>query len=113
MGRLNLLVKNVFYFGGLKILSSLFPLLLYPYMTKKLANPAEFGLYDIFLVISSLSSSISMLGIQDAMFKQYHEFDTEDHKRIVVSTGFILILLSSLIFSSFLILFKPLSRLAF
>jgi O-antigen/teichoic acid export membrane protein len=105
MGRLKLLITNIFYFGGLKILSSLFPLLLYPYISK-LISPADFGLYDIFMVIVGLSTSISMLGIQDAMFKEYYEKNDSTYKRLVISTGFVLVVLASLAFSLLLVLFK-------
>lgn len=104
MSRLKLLITNIGFFGGLKVLSSLFPLFILPYVTSKLGGTDEFGIYDIFIVISGLGASIAMLGTQDAMFRQYHINNEFEFRKSVTNTGFIVVLVSSILVGVFLLL---------
>lgn len=106
MSRLKLLVTNVGFFGGLKVLSSLFPLFILPYVTRQLNGAEEFGIYDIFIVISSLSASIAMMGIQDAMFRQYHLKNDEQYRKDVTATGFLIVTCAALAVSIIVLLLK-------
>lgn len=112
MSRLKLLVTNVGFFGGLKVLSSLFPLLILPYIASKISTD-EFGYYDVFTLLGGLLCSISMLGIQDAMFRQFHWKNDKVYQTRVISTGIIIVVISSIIVSCVFLLFKEQVQIAF
>lgn len=104
--RFKLLITNIVFFGGLKVFSSLFPLLILPYITFKLGSAEAFGAYDIFTVIGSFLCSISMLGVQEAMFRQCHIIENIAYRKKVNSTSTALIFITSFITSGIFLLFK-------
>lgn len=106
MSRLKLLVTNVAFFGGLKVLSSLFPLFILPFVTRRLGGADEFGVYDIFMIISSLSASIAMMGIPDAMFRQYYLKSDAEYRKDVITTGFVILLTSAITVSLIVMILK-------
>ncbi|MRR15276.1 MAG: hypothetical protein EG826_02340 [Deltaproteobacteria bacterium] len=106
LGRFNLFFTNIAFFGGLKVLGALFPLFIFPFVTRRLDGADAFGMYDIFLVISSLSASVAMMGIPDAMFRQYYIKCNAEYRKEVTATGFVIVVTAAIIVSLMVAILK-------
>lgn len=99
MARAKLLVGNFFFFGVLRIVSSIIPFTMLPIITKYLQDPKDFGIYDNYVIAVSILCSLSMLGSYDAMFREYFNIDGDHHKKNVVKSGFLMVLCAGTVLS--------------
>lgn len=114
MSRKKLFIENIFVYGFINILNKLVPLLLLPIITRMLPNASDYGIYNMFSLIVGFGMPLAVLGLYDAMFRQYFEKDDQQYKYDVTTTTQRIILFSSIIISITLVLFsKSLSVLFF
>lgn len=106
MKRAKLLIENFFAYGVISILNKIIPFLLLPIITRLLTDTADFGIYDMYNTIVSFGTPLVILGVYDAMFREF--FDKEDikYKYNVTATANRIILVSSITISSIMFLFN-------
>lgn len=114
MSRAKLFLENFFAYGFINVLNKVVPLLLLPVVTRLLPDTSAFGIFDMFNVIVGFASPLAILGLYDAMFREFFEKDDIQYKYNVTTTTQRIILLTSIFISFILILFsKPFSILFF
>lgn len=106
MNRFKLFVENFFVYGFINVLNKLFPILLLPIITRLLNNTSDFGIFDMYNLIIEFGSPLIILGLFDAMFREYFESDSEQYRINVTTTANRLVLLSSLFVCTLLVLFN-------
>jgi O-antigen/teichoic acid export membrane protein len=104
--RAKLLIENFFAYGSINVINKIIPLLLLPVITRLLKNPSDFGVFDMYQLIVSFGSPLVMLGLYDAMFREYFEKDDQEYKYNVTSTANRIILVTSVIVAVILITFN-------
>jgi O-antigen/teichoic acid export membrane protein len=110
MDKKKLLFENLFIYGLIGIISKVIPLIFLPIITRLLPNPASFGVYGIYTSVVGFGTPLAVMGLYDAMFREYFEKDSINYKYNVTKTTLVLILFSSIIIMSILLTFsKPLS----
>lgn len=106
MDRKKLFIENLFAYGLINILNKVVPLIMLPIVTRMLPNTGDFGRFDLFNMIIDFGSSFAVLGVYDAIFREYFEKDDLQYKMKVTSTGVQIVLLSSFVVMVILILFN-------
>lgn len=114
MSRRKLFIENIFAYGFINILNKIVPFLLLPVITRMLPNASDFGIYNMFSLLVGFGTPLAILGLYDAMFRQYFEKDNLQYKYDVTTTTQRVILFSSIFITIILVLFnKSLSILFF
>ena len=114
MSRKKLFIENIFAYGFINILNKIVPFLLLPIITRMLPNTSDYGVYNMFSLLVGFGTPLAILGLYDAMFRQYFEKDDQQYRYDVTTTTQRIILVSSIIVSIVLVLFsKSLSILFF
>lgn len=104
---LKLFLENFLFYGGLSMLQKALPFITLPIITSLLPNSESYGIGDMFNLIISFGSAIAILGMYDAIFREYFEKKEDvEYKKMVTSTGLGIVLISSLIISSIVFLFN-------
>lgn len=106
MSRAKLFLENFFAYGFINVLNKVVPLLLLPVVTRLLPDTSAFGIFDMFNVIVGFASPLAILGLYDAMFREFFEKDDNQYKYNVTTTAQRIILLSSTFIMFILILFS-------
>lgn len=104
--RAKLFIENFFAYGVINALNKFVPLLLLPVITRLLTDTSEFGRFDMFNTIVSLGTSIAILGMYDALFREYFERDDQKYKKAVTSTALVIVSVSSVLITIILIVFN-------
>lgn len=104
--RAKLLIENFFAYGSINVINKIIPLLLLPVITRLLKDPSDYGVFDMYQLIVSFGSPLAMLGLYDAMFREYFEKDDQEYKYNVTSTANRIILFTSIIVAVILITFN-------
>lgn len=114
MSRSKLLIENFLAYGAINVLNKIIPLLLLPVITRLLSDSSDFGVYDMYNLIVNFGSPLAMLGIYDAMFREYFEKDDQQYRYNVTVAANRMVLTTSIIVASILIVFsKSLSNFFF
>ncbi|NZA40382.1 oligosaccharide flippase family protein [Eubacterium callanderi] len=106
MSRKKLFIENFLAYGLINIMNKIVPLLMLPIVTRMLPNTSDFGRFDLFNMIINFGSSFAVLGVYDAIFREYFERDDLQYKMKVTSTGMQIVLLSSFVVMLILIIFN-------
>lgn len=106
MKRVKLFVENFLAYGAINILNKIIPLLLLPVITRMLADPSDFGIYDMYNTIIGFATPLIMLGIYDAMFREFFEKNDVQYRYDVTSTANRIVMVTSTAASLFLIGFS-------
>lgn len=93
--RVKLFIENFFAYGFINVLNKIIPLLLLPVVTRMLTDTADYGKFDMFNTLVGFGSSIVMLGMYDAMFREYFEKDDPMYQKSVCSVALRIVLASS------------------
>ncbi|MGL6064753.1 MAG: oligosaccharide flippase family protein [Fusobacteriaceae bacterium] len=105
--RLKLFLENFLFYGGLSMLTKALPFLTLPIITKMLPDASSYGVADMFNLINSFGIAIAVLGIYDAIFREFFEDkDNIAYQKQVTSTGLGIVLISSVIMFLLTILLK-------
>lgn len=105
--KLKLFLENFLFYGGLSILQKALPFLTLPIIAKLLPDSSSYGILDMFNLIISFGSALGVLGMYDAIFREYFEKkEDEEYKKKVVSTGLGVVLVSSIFVIILIFIFK-------
>ena len=108
-------IENMLFYGGLTMLTKALPLITLPIITRLLPNTSSYGMADMFNIITSFGTAIAIMGMYDAIFREFFE-DKEniEYQKKVTSTGLNLVIISSTIIMILIFLFRnTLSELLF
>ncbi|MCB2173562.1 oligosaccharide flippase family protein [archaeon] len=92
------LITDAATYGIGNIISKLIGFLLLPIYTKEL-SVTDYGVIALLGIISSIFTPLANLGISNAIFRRYNLVNDNDEKQKILSTGFLSVLLSSIIMS--------------
>lgn len=106
MARAKLFIENFLVYGIINVLNKVILLLMLPIVTRMLPNTGDYGRFDLFNMIIDFGSSFAVLGIYDAVFREYFEKEDLQYKMKVTSTGMQIVLLSSFLVMLILIIFN-------
>jgi len=87
--------KHGIIFGVGSILHKLIAFVLLPVYTTQI-EVSEYGALGLILTVGSVLSIIFIFGMNKAVFRSYFDYRNPEDRKVVISTGFILILFSSL-----------------
>lgn len=104
--RLKLFFHNIISYGFVTILSKMIPIIMLPIITKLLTDTADFGTFDMFNTIVDFGTNIAILGLYDAMFREYFEKDSVEYKKVVTSSALDVVCISSLVIAGILFIFR-------
>ena len=114
MSRARLFLENFLVYGFISVLDKVIPMLLLPVITRLLSDPADFGIYDMYNVIVGFGTPLAVMGMYDAMFREYFERDDHQYRYDVTATANRIVVVVSVCLAMVLILFSsPLSKLFF
>jgi len=114
MSRKKLFIENIFAYGFINILNKIVPFLLLPVVTRMLPDTSDFGVYSMYTTIIGFGTPFAILGLYDAMFREYFETEDKKYKYDVTTTTQRMILFASIIISVVLVMFSSsLSQLFF
>jgi len=108
LSRTKLFLENFFAYGFINILNKIIPFLLLPVITRMLSDPSDYGVYDMYNTIIGFGSPLAMLGMYDAMFREYFEKEDQQYRFDVTSTANRIVMISSLIIVIVLVIFNKL-----
>lgn len=108
MSRTKLFLENFLAYGFINTLNKIIPFLLLPVITRMLSEPSDYGIYDMYNTIIGFGSPLAMLGMCDAMFREYFEKEDQQYKFDVTSTANRIVMISSLIIGIVLVIFNKL-----
>ncbi|MDO7975851.1 oligosaccharide flippase family protein [Oceanotoga teriensis] len=106
MSRAKLFIENFLAYGFINVLNKIIPLLLLPVITRLLPNTEAFGIFDMFTLIINFGAPLAVMGLYDAMFREYFEKEDQQYKFDVTTTTQRIILFNSIIISIILIVFS-------
>ncbi|MGL5050681.1 MAG: lipopolysaccharide biosynthesis protein, partial [Fusobacteriaceae bacterium] len=105
--RLKLFLENFLFYGGLSMLTKALPFITLPIITRMLPNASSYGIADMFSLINSFGVAIAVLGMYDAIFREFFEDkDNAEYQKRVTSTGLGIVLISSTVMFLLTILFN-------
>lgn len=87
MNRARLFLENFLVYGLMNALNKVIPILLLPVLTRYLGSTAEFGRFDMYYTIVQFGSNLAVLGMYDAMFREYFEREDSLYKAKVTAVA--------------------------
>lgn len=105
--RMKLFLENFIFYGGVSMLQKALPFITLPIITRLLVDPSAYGIADMFNLIISFGSALAVLGIYDAIFREFfEEKDNKEYQKKVTSTGMNIVLISGLIIMILVLVFR-------
>lgn len=105
--RIKLFLENFIFYGGLSMLQKALPFITLPIITRLLVDPSAYGIADMFNLIISFGSALAVLGVYDAIFREFfEEKDNKEYQKKVTSTGMNIVLISGLIIMILVLVFR-------
>jgi|GEM_PF-6298717 Membrane protein involved in the export of O-antigen and teichoic acid len=104
-GKFKLLMKDSFVFGGLSAFTKFFSLFLTPILTRLLTKD-QYGSMDILVPITSIAATIIICGMDSAIARFYYKTESETEKKQIISNGFWVQIIISLVLTGTLFLLK-------
>lgn len=105
--RFKLFMENMVFFGGLSMLTKAIPFITLPIITKMLPDASAYGKADMFNVINSFGTSIAVVGMYDAIFREWFEYkDDIEYQKRITSTGLTIVLIVSAFVCLGIVLFR-------
>jgi O-antigen/teichoic acid export membrane protein len=96
----------MFAYGSINIINKIIPFIMIPIITKLLPDSSDYGIYNIFTLVIGFGSPIAILGMYDAMFREYFERDDTQSKYDVIATSKKILYVSSFIIGFMIVLFS-------
>jgi O-antigen/teichoic acid export membrane protein len=97
MSRKKLFIENMLSYGFINILNKIVPFLLLPVITSMLPNASDFGIYSMYGTIVGLGTPLVMMGLSDAIFREYFAREDAQYRLDILKTANGLILITSLV----------------
>jgi O-antigen/teichoic acid export membrane protein len=104
--RFKVFFENVFIYGIFGVVDKIIPLIMLPIVTRLLADTTEYGAYNMFTTIQNFGIQIAILGLYDAVFREYFEKDDPKFRRSVLSTALDIVGIVSVVICLILVVFK-------
>ena len=76
LSRKKLFIENFLAYGALNALDKIVPLVMLPIVTRLITDTGDYGRFEMFNTIVGFGSSFAVLGMYDAMFREYFEKDS-------------------------------------
>lgn len=112
MNKLKLFIENFLVYGFGGVISKVIPLIMVPIVTRIMPNSSYFGINDLTNTIVSFASALAIMGMYDAMYRMFFEKDDEEFKKEICSTTLSWTILTSIIISFLLVIFRqPIAKL--
>ena len=105
-GRMAVFIENMVAYGLTTVLEKMVPLIMLPIITSLLTDTADYGRYDMFNTIVQFGTNIAVLGMYDAMFREFFEEDTKEYKTKVTSTAMGIVFWSAIFVACILAVFN-------
>ncbi|NLK72537.1 MAG: oligosaccharide flippase family protein, partial [Clostridiales bacterium] len=106
MSRTRLFIENFIAYGLINVLDKIVPLLLLPFITRLLTDPSDFGVYDMYNLIIGFGVPLAVLGMYDAMFREYFEKDDLKYRHDITTTANRIVLTASVFICIIFIVFN-------
>jgi Membrane protein involved in the export of O-antigen and teichoic acid len=103
LSRAKLLLKNFATYGLVQALNKVIPLLLLPVITRLLPDTSDYAVFDMFSLILAFGTSLAVMGMYDAMFREYFEKEDQLFRYNVTTSAQRIVLISSLTLSLLLL----------
>lgn len=105
--KIRLFLENFIFYGGLSMLEKALPFITLPIITRLLVDPSAYGIADMFNLIISFGSALAILGMYDAIFREYFEDkNNKEYQKRVTATGMNIVLFSGFIIMVGVVIFK-------
>ena len=104
--KIRLFLENFIFYGGISMLQKALPFITLPIITRLLVEPSVYGIADIFNLIISFGSALAILGIYDAIFREFFEKENIEYQKKVTSTGMNIVLISGAIILVLIVIFR-------
>ena len=114
MNKLKLFAENFLVYGLGGIISKVIPLIMVPIVTAIMPTTDYYGISDMSTTIVQFGSALAVMGMYDAMYRLFFDYDEEENKKNVCSTalGFTIIT-SIVVFLLMILLRQPIARFFF
>lgn len=96
MSRKKLFFENFVVYGLMNVLNKIIPVLLLPVLTVYLHDTAEFGRFDMYHTMVQFGSNLAILGMYDAMFREYFEREDPVYRARVAATALKIVCVASI-----------------
>ena len=106
MKKAKLFIDNFFVFGLGGIISKLVPLIMLPIITRLLPDTVYVGVSDLGMTVASFGAALATLGMYDAMYRKFFDFEKKDEKIALCTTSTLFVAISSFIVGFIFILFR-------
>ena len=104
--RAKLFIENFLAYGAITALDKIVPLIMLPIVTRLITDTGDYGRFEMFNTIVGFGGTFAVLGMYDAMFREYFEKDYLEYKKIVTSTSARIVFFSALLVTLLLIIFS-------
>jgi O-antigen/teichoic acid export membrane protein len=111
--RFSLFIKNFFAYGTVSVLNKIIPLIALPILTRLLTDTADYGRYDMYNTLLHFGESVAVLGLYDAMFREYFESEDPNFRMKTKSSALNIVILSTTLLFLFLLIFRKFVSVAF
>lgn len=108
MNKKKLFIENLLVYGLGGIISQIVPLIMLPIVTRIMPNSSYFGISDLATTVTSLGSSLAIMGMYDAMYRLFFDKDEEEYKKEICTTALSITMCTSILVFILMILGKDL-----
>lgn len=103
--KVKFLFRDSLFFGGLKAVSMLFPLLTIPILTRYF-SVENYGLYDSLIVLANLVAAFLVFGQDSAVARWFYQVDEKKLKQKIVSESLMIQLIFTILIIPLLIFYR-------
>ncbi|HKP88129.1 MAG TPA: oligosaccharide flippase family protein [Blastocatellia bacterium] len=105
-GKIKKTIKHTLIFGIGSVVNSAFGLVLVPLYVRKL-SPSEYGVLSLLTITLTLATIVLKFGLNHAFFRHYYDTEDPAHRRRIVGSTLIFLLVSSIISTAAFYLLAP------
>lgn len=106
MNKLKLFLENMLVYGIGGVIGKIIPLIMVPIVTRMIPDTTYYGISDLSNTLVSLTSSIAVLGMYDAVYRIFFDSDDIKFKRKVCSTAFLFTFVMSILIFALMLIYK-------
>jgi O-antigen/teichoic acid export membrane protein len=106
LNRAKLFVDNFLSYGLINTINKIIPFIFLPIITRMLPNTSDYGIFDLFYLITYFGISLAYLGLYNSIFREFFERDEHIYKYDVMTTAFRIVFFNSILISLILLIFN-------
>ena len=111
MKKFRLFIENFLVYGLGGTISKIVPLIMVPIVTRLMPDSSYYGISDLSNTLINLASALAVLGMYDAMYRMFFEYEEEKYRKRICSTALAFTLCTSiLVFFLMLLLRDPIAQ---